>query len=109
MTVGDFIGDLSDTDLDFLVKGIDLENGDKYYADYILICMMLASAEGVATPDDDEEFSQFVDRLIMLLAIESLGRKGLIKVYRENMSFGEDAGDKIVCEKIDGMDYKDFL
>ena len=107
MTVGDFIGNLSDSDLSFLIN--TMEDSDKYCSDYILIGSMLAGAEGVPAPHDVEEYSQLIDKLMMLLAVESLGRKGLVKVYRENMSFGEDAGDKIVCEKIDGMDYKDFL
>jgi hypothetical protein len=34
------------------------------------------------------------------LAIEGLSRKGLVKVYHENISFGEDFGNKIVVEKL---------
>jgi hypothetical protein len=36
----------------------------------------------------------------MFVAMESLYRKGMVKVYHKNMSLGEDASDKIVVEKI---------
>jgi hypothetical protein len=34
------------------------------------------------------------------MVIESLKRKGLVKVYYENISFGDDMGEKIIVEKI---------
>lgn len=106
-TVGDFLRGISDSDLQTLIHG--LEDGDKLYGDYILISMMLSQAEGNPSPEDDEGFANMVDQLIMMLTIESLARKGLVRVYHENLSFGADMSDKIVCEKIDGFDYKKYL
>jgi hypothetical protein len=40
------------------------------------------------------------NQLISFLIIVSLERKGLVKVHYENMSFGDDMGDKIVVERI---------
>lgn len=106
-TVGDFMKGLSDADLQTLMHGF--EEDDKLYGDYILISSMLAQAEGVPSPENDDEFAEQVDRLVMMLAVESLARKGLVRIYHENLSFGADAGDKIVCEKIDGINYQDYL
>jgi len=39
--------------------------------------------------------------LVMFLTIESLSRKGLVKVHHNNMSFHEDCMDKIIVEKLD--------
>jgi hypothetical protein len=40
----------------------------------------------------------------MFISVESLRRKGLVRVYHENMSFGEDAEKRVVVEKIEGLD-----
>ena len=106
-TVGDFLRGISDSDLQTLIHG--LEDGDKLYADYILISMMLAQAEGVQSPEDDDGFAEQVDRLVMMLSVESLARKGLVRIYHDNLSFGADMDDKIVCEKIDGIYYQKYL
>jgi hypothetical protein len=37
----------------------------------------------------------------MLLTCEQLARKGMVKIYRENMSFGPDMENKIVVEKLE--------
>ena len=49
------------------------------------------------------EFTAMQDHpeFITWMAIESLKRKGLVKVYYENISFGDDMGEKIIVEKID--------
>ena len=39
---------------------------------------------------------QRTNHLITLIAIESLSRKGLVKVHHKNMSFGDDMGDKVI-------------
>jgi hypothetical protein len=66
----------------------------------ILISEMLSAAEGTnmgGTPEVHQRLNMFITWLIF----ESLKRKGLVKIYYENISFGEDMGDKIVVEKID--------
>jgi len=42
-----------------------------------------------------------VSQLIAFLAVESLARKGLVKSYPQNMSFGEDMAKKVIAERID--------
>jgi hypothetical protein len=61
---------------------------------------MLATGEGLEQSQGAEEISSRMDAFCAFLAIESLRRKGLVKVYHENISFGEDFGNKIVVEKL---------
>ena len=76
------------------------ESEDKeHFGDVILISEMLALGEGLEPGD----MSVTIDRTRTMagyLVVESLARKGLVKVNRENMSFGADMGDKIIVEKI---------
>ena len=109
MAIGDFFKNLSDSDLQLLLKAGEPNEQDEVMDDVLLIGMMLRSAEGLASLDSVKGAKSIVEQVITLLVLESLYRKKMIKLYHENMSFGEDAGDKIVCEKIDGLDYKDFL
>lgn len=95
LVVGDFIRDLSDEDLKALNEKIDKEE----YEDAILIANMLVMGEGLETGDFDD-YQKHTNVLAGFLAIESLARHKLVKVYHENMSFGDDVGDKIIVERI---------
>lgn len=96
MTVGDFLKSIPDGDLMTLID----EEGDKRLSDHLLISEMLATAEGLDSSKDLEEFRGRSAQLLGFLIIESLKRKGLVKAYYENMSFDESLGDKIIVEKI---------
>lgn len=96
MTVGDFLKSIPDGDLVTLID----EEGDKRLSDHLLISEMLATAEGLDSSKDLEEFRGRSAQLLGFLIIESLKRKGLVKAYYENMSFDESLGDKIIVEKI---------
>jgi hypothetical protein len=108
LTVKDFLIDLSDRDLEFfinLLDGIDEEetdpeNFDPALEDLLLISMMLRQAEGldpVTGPDDAHES---IKRLSVFLILESLYRKGMVELFRENMSMGDDYNDKMVVKKL---------
>jgi hypothetical protein len=96
IVVGDYIKELSDSDLKALMAAEDSHE----YEDIILMSEMLATAEGCEQSPTDKVFQERTGQLITLLVIESLGRKGLVRVYHENMSFHEDMKDKVVVEKI---------
>lgn len=103
MKVGDFIKNLSDSDLETLCDVCDRANDDSpdtRFEEIVLISQMLAEAEGVAFDMSLDDIMARTNQMSVFLVIESLHRKGLVKVYHENMSFGEDAGDRIVVEKI---------
>ena len=99
ISVGDFLRDMNDNDLVNLLAISEDEERDEY-SQILLISEMLATGEGLSTSDNSEEFANRMTQLVMFLAIESLHRKGLVKVYRENMSFGEDMANKIIVEKL---------
>jgi hypothetical protein len=99
MPIGDFIKSLNDNVLEEL-NVISADENHPNFEEMILISEMLAAAEGTnfgGTPEVHQRLNMFMTWLIF----ESLKRKGLVKLYYENISFGEDMGDKIVVEKID--------
>ena len=100
MVVGDWFKNLPMSDLTTLSNLAGAEPEEANFEDLILISMMLATAEGVQVPDTQEGIRKLVAQFTAFLIIESLARKGLVRVYHENMSFGDELGDKIVVEKI---------
>lgn len=97
MSVGDFMAKLSDEELRTLSE-ISEDEENPRMEELILMCEMLAVAEGLECANLDllhERINQFC----IFIALESLSRHGLVKLRRENMSFGEDFKDKIIAEK----------
>lgn len=102
MPVGQFFDEMCDADLQTLLVGSELDDDEHVMLDDILLLsMMLAQAEGAVTIDNVEDARTAMGQFIGFIALESLARKGLIKLYRENMSFGDDLGDKVIAERID--------
>jgi hypothetical protein len=99
ISVGDFLRDMNDNDLENLLNISENEEREEY-SQILLISEMLSTGEGLSPSDNAEEFAYRMSQLVMLLAVESLHRKGLVKIYRENMSFGEDMANKIIVEKL---------
>jgi hypothetical protein len=98
MSVGDFLQNLSVDTLSQLTEISENEN-DPHFEEVVLITEMLAAAEGTNI-GGAPEVHQRLNLFITWLVVESLRRKGLVKVYYENISFGEDMADKIIVEKI---------
>jgi hypothetical protein len=99
ISVGDFLRDMNDNDLENLLNISENEEREEY-SQILLISEMLATGEGLSPSDNAEEFASRMSQLVMLLAVESLHRKGLVKIYRENMSFGADMADRVIVEKL---------
>ena len=99
MPVGDYMKSLSDADLQMLVELSEDEKNPRY-EDLILMSEMLAAAEGLPGTFDLEDVQKRIQIFVALLIVESLGRKGLVKVHRENYSFGEDMASKPIVEKL---------
>ena len=90
------MNDLSTDDLNAL-----MEMGENQEIDeLILISEMLAVGEGLENSEDDETVMKRIGLLYNFLLVESLGRKKKIKIYRENMSFGDDYEQKAIAEKL---------
>lgn len=103
LTIGDFLKNLSDGDVEQLVKIIDVGEEHKNFEDLLLISGMLSAAEGNAA-ETLEDYHKYMSMMMTFVVCESLFRKGLIKLHRENMSFGEDMLNKLVAEKLDEND-----
>ena len=105
VSIGDFFKNMSQDDLDKYLEITEDSNSDEF-EEVVLLTGILATAEGVhvdMNPESDkaaEELTAKCNQLIMLFNLESLARKGMVKLYYENISFGEDMGDKLLVEKL---------
>ena len=100
-SLGRFFKKLSNENLEILMEIID--EGDSEFnermEDIVLMTEMLSRAEGVPS-QSVEEITENVNYFGACITCVSLARKGLVRVYYDNMSFGTDNGDKIIVEKI---------
>ena len=62
--------------------------------------MMLAAAEGTDDLGDMNNLRHQLSKLIMTITVVSLGRKGLVRVFYENLTLGHDMDDAKIAEKI---------
>lgn len=98
MTIGNFIKSLSDYTLQEL-NDISEDENNIHFEEILLIAEMLASAEGTNL-GGPAQVHQRLKMFTTWLIFESLKRKGLVKIYYENISFGDDMCDKVIVEKI---------
>ena len=100
-SLGRFFKKLSNENLEILMEIID--EGDSEFnermEDIVLMTEMLSRAEGVPSQSVDE-ITENVNYFGACITCVSLARKGLVRVYYENMSFGTDSGEKIIVERI---------
>ena len=100
-SLGRFFKKLSNENLEILMEIID--EGDSEFnermEDIVLMTEMLSRAEGVPS-QSVEEITENVNYFGACITCVSLARKGLVRVYYDNMSFGTDNGDKMIVEKI---------
>ena len=100
-SLGKFFTKLSDENLEVLMEIV--EEGDSEFndglEDIVLMTEMLSRAEGVPS-GSIEEITENVNYFGMCVTCVSLARKGLVRVYYDNMSFGKDQGEKVLVEKL---------
>ena len=99
ITVGDFLRDLSNGDIESLVDIIEEGEEHENFSDLMLIAEMLATGEGLEAANLDLACER-VNQFLVLITCESLARKGLVEVLHKNMSFGEDMKDAVVVKKL---------
>lgn len=101
ITVGEWLKSLSDKDVQSLVEDIaDADDmNDLAMQSLILGTLLLSRAEQVFI-ESDEELAQAAEMFRIYIVISSLDRKKLAKALYQNMSFGEDAKNLHVAEKI---------
>lgn len=95
-SVGMFMQTITDTELEYFQEISERHDCDEL----VLLTLMLLHAEGTDVKNE-LEFEQHFSSFKMFLAGTALERKGMIKVNYENFSFNQDAGDKIVFERIE--------
>ena len=100
-SLGRFFKKLSNENLQALSEII--EEGDTEFnegmEDIVLMTEMLSRAEGVPSQCIDD-ITENVNYFGACITCVSLARKGLVRVYYDNMSFGRDQGEKVLVEKI---------
>lgn len=97
LTPGKWLQSLCDTDLNQVVKFID--NG-KHTEYLLLLGAMLSTAEGVDTLTTEGQMLDACNRTAMFLTIASLDRKKLVEAIYQNMTYADDADDKVIVKKI---------
>lgn len=100
ISFGDYMNEMPTAVLDELLKVADDENHE-HFDELVLISEMLSRAEGLDAAQNDEQSLKRLKVLISILAVEGLYRKGMIKAFRENYSFGEDMLNKMVAQRLD--------
>jgi hypothetical protein len=99
--LGKFFKTISDDNLLALAEII--EEGDSEFndgiEDVVLMTEMLSRAEGVPS-QCIEDITENVNYFGACVTCVSLARKGLVRVYYDNMSFGRDQGDKVLVERL---------
>lgn len=97
MSVGDYFLNLDDESLN---EYLDLVNqkDETSATELMLISEILCRGEGLFT-DDIEEMGKNIGYLRMLIAAVALGRKKLVRVNYENISFSRDMMDRVVIER----------
>lgn len=102
INIGEFFENMPESDLqEYLNMAEDLDTDEA--AEVLLLSEMLAIGEGLdngLNGDKLEIIQERMSQLIMYLTCEQLARKGLVKLYRENMSFGDDMKDKTLVEPL---------
>lgn len=101
IVVGDFFKNLSDSSLEELLNLVNNED-EQSLAETLLLSEMLSRAEGVE--NNLKEMGENVGVIRILVAGTALHRKGLVKAYFENMTFGNENPDKKLFEKINYED-----
>ena len=100
-SLGKFFKKLSDENLQVLSEII--EEGDSEFnggmEDIVLMTEMLSRAEGVPS-QSIEDITENVNYFGACITCVSLARKGFVRVYYDNMSFGTDQGEKILVERL---------
>ena len=101
LSLGKFFTRISDENLQTLMEIID--DADNEFndgmEDVVLMTEMLSRAEGVPT-ESIEDITENVNYFGACVTCVSLARKGLVRVYYDNMSFGTDQGEKVLVERL---------
>ena len=100
LSISDYLEKLSDKDLATLIKASEDPDCDEF-GEILLVAEMLATGEGLDNAKTEDVMLTRIKVMVAFLAVESLARRGMVRIFRENMSFGEDYNHKNIAERID--------
>lgn len=98
ISIGTFLQRVSDSDLKDFLSLVE-EDEDKALETLVILTEMLSQAEGIRSENLDE-LTEKSNNLITYFILESLRRKGAVRIYYDNLSFGEEFKDKIIVERL---------
>lgn len=99
LTPGEYLASMTSSQMDEMNE-VSNDEEDPRMEEFLLIAEMLARAEGLEASEDFDVLQKRLNILVALIAVECLYRKGMIKVYRENFSFGDDMNTKKIAERL---------
>jgi hypothetical protein len=105
--IGPFLTGLSDHDIETLSDICHEQARDEdvvceSFENIMLLGMMLATAEGVEV--NDESVYTITNIMVAMITMESLRRKGFVKVFYDKVSFGPEFAQEKVVVKTDLLD-----
>lgn len=101
LSVGDFFKRLPTADVQTLLDVVEAGEYHPHFEELLLISQMLYTAEGLgAEIGTVAEATKRINALIGFIVCVSLERKNMVRVFYENMSFGEEVKDKIIVQHI---------
>lgn len=112
LKLGDYLRNLSNIDLQLLLymaneavandkKGVDTKTDD-VGMNMVLLTTVLSNAEGVGYANSVEGTKQ-INFLMQCLLLESLSRKGLVRLHRENITFANADQELPIAEQVDKL------
>jgi len=100
ISVGDYLKNLSDNEVFGLQELVDEQTAESL-ENILLMTIMLSKAEAADGPWEDKELlAKQLSKMQVLITITSLHRKGMVRVWYENFSLGDDMIDKKIAEKL---------
>lgn len=107
-TPGEFFGKLTGHDSDVLSDWVNVITDDEISErdkneeclQVVLLTQILALAEGVYI-DDEDDYVKAIKAFTVMATANNLHRKSLVLCYYDNLSFGDDAADKIIMQRLD--------
>lgn len=101
ITPGDFFKELTSSEIDVLLPKADLvfEGGEGDELDeMIILAMMLSQAEGIPI-ESEEQILETVKLVAIMIHGVSLGKKDIVEVEYDLLSFGDEMQDHIVFRR----------
>lgn len=84
-----------------VISDVDIPDSEKddEYQQLILLSQILSMAEGVYTNNDEDDY-QVLKRTVVMCIANDMHRKGLVKCFYDNLTYGVEGDDLNVMERL---------